>query len=62
MVNEILQHKLMKQYKGYYEIYNKVARPVLEKQPTKVVEGLATWTEPDVGLVDISNMELRLED
>ena len=62
MTNEILQYKLTKQYKGYYELYNKLSRPIEDKQPTRVVEGLARWSEPEVGLVDISNMNLTLED
>lgn len=46
-MNEIQQHKLAKQYKEYYKFYNTTVRPLEEKRPVKVVEGVVKWDESD---------------
>lgn len=53
MKNEVLQHKMIKQYKDYYEYYNKVLRPREDKVEARTVDGAASWKETNVGLVTI---------
>ena len=44
-MNEIKRHHIAKQYKAYYEYYNKAVRPIEEKKPTTTVQGTVQWTE-----------------
>lgn len=47
-MNELKTRRIINQYKDYYMMYNKLTRPVVEKQETPVVEGIVTWDESSV--------------
>lgn len=47
-MDELKQRRIVNQYKDYYEVYNKLVRPVQEKKETPVVEGTVTWNETQV--------------
>jgi hypothetical protein len=47
-MNELKQRRIQKQYQDYYALYNKVVRPVQEKQDIHTVQGLASWSESSV--------------